>query len=193
MAEGSREYAMRTQTRTLYTLADLRERFPEAYAKVLRRWEEACDRSGECPWADEALGSARAVVEACGGTLRDYSVGPYSQGYFRVEVEDEDDDGRRKGRDWLRLNVLKPNGYTDKRGRATFPGLCHWTGYCMDDACLESVWQDVCHGATLKEALEGLEDVVRREMEDSCEQMRDEDSMLANWDGTEYTEDGRDA
>jgi len=181
---------VKVETRNLYTLAELREQYPDAYAKVLRRWEEDAYASGEIPWVDETMDSAKAVIEACGGTLRDYYVGPWAQGHFRVEVEDDDDRGRRKGRDWLRREVLKPNGYTDRRGRATFPGLCRWTGYCADDGFLEAVWRDVCRGATLTEALEGLESDVRHEMEANFEQATSEESMEANWGDAWFTEDG---
>lgn len=181
---------MRTETREVFTTDEMKAKHPAGFARIMERWEKDCDDSGDCPWGDEAMESMREVIKACGGTLGRYEIGPWSHSFVNVEVEDDDENGKRKGRDWLRLNVLKPNGYTDGRGRAAFPGVCHWTGYCADDDMIESVWKAVKSGETLTEALEGLADVVREHMEDACEQMRGEDSMLANWEDREWTAEG---
>lgn len=191
---------MRTETRTIYTLAELKEHKPEAYKRVLARWEKACDESGDCPWSEETMDSLKAVVEACGGVLKDYSIGPWSHSHVRVEVDEEYDTGKwtpggepvyaPKDADWLRVHVLKPNGYTRKNGHAYFPGLCKWTGYCADDAFIEAVWKAMKNGDSLKDALEGLADLARESMEEDCENQKGEESMEANWSDNEYDEHG---
>ena len=186
----------RTETRTLYTLADLKAKHPEAYAKVHARWQDACDSSGDTPWADETMASLSAVVEACGATLKDYGIGAYAPSHVSVECDDEyeDEDGEMRAKDsaWLMRTVLAPLGYA-KDGKPYFPGLCAWTGYCADDDMIEAVSKAMDAGESLTDALRGLADVAQREMEDNQDQMRDEESMDANWSDNEYTEDGRDA
>lgn len=183
----------RQETRTLYTLAELKERFPDAYKKVLARWEDLCDRSGDIPWVDETMASLKAVVAACGATLRDWSIGCYSYSSIKVEVEDEDDEGNTKDAAWLIREVLRPNGYVNEKGEADFPGLCKWTGYCADDAMIEAVYKGMLAGETLTKALGRMADVAREYMESDADAQRSEDSMDANWSDNEYTEGGDDA
>lgn len=182
---------MRTETRTIYTLAELKTLKPDAYAKVLARWQDACDEHGDCPWSDETMASLKAVVKACGAKLRDWRIGPYAQSSIRVECEDEDDEtGARKGLDWLRKEVLAGTKYLDAAGAFVFRGECHWTGYCGDDSMIEHVHNALRDGETLTEALEGLADVAREMMEADAEQQKEAESMEANWEGNEYDEAG---
>ncbi len=183
---------MRAAARILYTLAELKAQHPDAYAKVLSRWQDACDQDS-APWSDETMDSLQACVKACGATLKDWSIGAYAHSSVTVEADDETDEGTPKDVDWLLLNVLKPHGYTDENGAAAFPGICAWTGYCADDAMIESVHRSMVGGSTLTEALEGLADVAREEFEQNAEQARDAESMEANWGGSEYDAEGRDA
>src|SRR5690606_38737579 len=127
-----RENLMRTIQ--VYSLAELKERFPEAYARVHERWK---NNLGDVPWAEETMDSLQAVVDAAGGSLEDWSIGAYARSYIRVRVDDEDEDGTPKDARWFRLNVLKPNGYVKKNGHVAFPGHCRFTGYYADDAFLE--------------------------------------------------------
>jgi hypothetical protein len=173
-------------TITVYTIAELKESFPDAYAKVHERWRERVGRDSDCPWSEETMDSLRAVVKACGGKLTKWSIGPGS--YSDCTVEGIDDDSQ--GKAWYLHNVLKPNGYTKANGHAYFPGNCAFTGYCADDDFLKSVWKSLCSGETLTKALEGLADDAREMMENDVEQMQEEESMVANWDHLQFTEDG---
>ena len=185
---------MRQDTRTVYTLNELRTAHPEAYAEVHERWKAGCAEDA-APWTDETMDSLKAVVKACGARLTDWSIGAWAPSHVCVDVSDEtdDDEPRRKDAAWLVEAVLKPAGYADGTGAAHFPGLCVWTGYCADDAMIEAVHKALVDGDTLTEALEGLADVAREEMEANAEQQEEEDSMLANWSDREYTADGREA
>lgn len=185
----------RTITRTVYTLAELNTMFPQAYERVHARWVKACDESGDVPWSSETMASLKAVVAACGGTIKDYSIGPYSPSYLRILAEDytEREDGSEgsvKDAAWLRREVLKPKGYTKKNGHAYFPGLCAWTGYCADDHFIQAIYTAMRDGDTLTEALEGLADVAAKVMEDDADQDRNAETMLANWGDNYYDEDG---
>ena len=176
-----------TKDITVYTLEELKDANPEAFEKVHEKWKEGCDT----PWSDELLESLKAVVDACGGTLKNWSIGAYSPSSIDVRVNDEDEDDDAKDARWFRLNVLKPHGYTKANGHAQFPGLCAFTGYCADDDLLEAVYKNLQAGDTLTEALEGLADVCRQHMEDDLEQHQQEDPMLANWGDRLFTIDGK--
>jgi len=192
----------RTATRvdTVYTLAELKEQHPKGYARVHQRWKDACDGSGDMAWADETMDSLKAVVKACGGRLKDWSIGPYSYSSIDVVADDsytvEDESAEYGERDvvkdsaWLVREVLAPLGYVDALGRADFPGHCKFTGYCADDSFLESVWRSMASGDTLTDALRGLADVARKMMENDLEKQKDQESMEANWEGLEFTADG---
>ena len=175
------------KTINVYTLAELKESHPDAYAKVLARWADCCT---EPNWADETMDSLKAVVKACGGTMKKWSIGAHSPSSMTVEADDEDEDGEWKDAEWLRLNVLAPNGYVKADGTADFPGHCKWTGYCADDDFIEDVYKSMKGGDTLTKALEGLATVASRLMERDLEDAQSEESMLANWDGCQFTEDG---
>ena len=184
-----------TTTRTLYTLGELKAKFPDAYAKVHARWMDAC-ATDETPWSEETMDSLKACVKACGATLKDWSIGAYSYSSVKVECDDEyeDDAGEFHAKDhtWLLREVLAPNGYA-KDCKPDFPGLCKWTGYCADDSMIEAVHGAMVGGATLSDALESLADVAREEMESNCDQARSEEDMEANWEENEYEENGDDA
>jgi len=185
----------KVETRTLYTLAELKEQFPDGYARVLERWQDACDRFFDVPWQSETMDSLRAVVDACGGKCHDWQIGPYAPSHLSVRVDehDEDDEGNEVRRDaeWFWREVLAPNGYArGEGGEVEFPGVCPFTGYCADENMLEAVWQDLRAGVGLREALEGLADVASRMMEANAEQERDAETMEANWDGLWFTEHG---
>ena len=185
------------KTITIYTPAELKEQYPAAYEKVLKAWAEAVGDSGDIPWSGETIDSLKQVIEACGFELRDWRIGPYSPSYVKVSGDDDyypdnygdDDEPRAKDADWYLTNVLAPLGYVND-GKAHFPGLCKLTGYGADDDLLESVYKSLLSGRTLTEALEDLADDVRRMFEADLEQQQDEESMLANWGDSLFTEHG---
>lgn len=196
MVRQARLNMSRIQERELFSLSELQAKRPDAYAKVLRRWEDAFDDCGEIPWSEETMDSLRAVVKACGARLVDWSIGAYMASHVTVECDDEyeDDDGETHPKDsaWLMREVLAPNGYA-KDGKPDFPGHCKWTGYCADDDMIEAASKAMDDGESLSDALNGLADVARQHFEDDLEQARNEESMHANWGDREYDEDGRDA
>jgi hypothetical protein len=192
---GTQTKGENVDTINVYTLAELKEQFPDAYEKVHERWMDGVARSGDIPWSSEVMDSLTAVVEAAGGTLDDWSIGP-DGGRCSVTVEDEtdaEDEAPVKGADWFFWNVLVPHGYYkgspgDKV--ADFPGHCKFTGYCADDDFLEAAYKALGDGDSLTEALEGLADVAAKHMADDLEQQQDEESMEANWGDSRFTEDG---
>lgn len=180
---------------TGYTLEELKTANPEAYERLAERWRELTYRDS-APWSDETMDSLKAVVEACGGTLTDWSIGTDS-GTCTVRVEDEyeytnasGDHSARKGPAWFRREVLKPHGYTKPNGRAYFPGICAFTGYCADDSFMERAYERIRKGDTLTEALESLAGLASELMADDMEQAANTESMEANWGDNLYTLEG---
>lgn len=177
----------------VYTLEELKEKHPDAYAKVYEKWRNHV-MSYSTPWADETMDSLKAVFEKCSFEMLDYSLGAYSPSYIRARPtynrDDEEESTPGTDREWFLDNVLLPLGHVREDGTVHFPGNLALTGYCADDDFLEHVWQRLEKGDTLKEALESLAGVASKMMEDDLEQQAEEDSMLANWDHREYTADG---
>lgn len=196
----------KTHTVTSYSLDELKESHPQGYANALERWQEGCRASGDISWSEETMGSLKATIAECSFKLRDWSIGPYAYSSLSVSDErgiDEDDEGKPEvsDLDWFCEAVLDANGYTrsdtakDRNGNPIpngykFPGKCPFTGYCFDEACLESVYWDLVSGESLEDALENLAQLASKAMEDDCEQMEDEESMEANWGHLRFLADG---
>lgn len=183
------------KTIPVYTLEELRTINPGAFEKIHNEWRNVV-ASDQAPWSDEVIDSLKAVVDACGGTLKAWSIGAYAPSSMMVSVEDEFEDGEevfaKKDSAWMFEHILRPLGYKGHKEKGVdFPGLCPFTGYCADDDFLEAVYKELQRGYTLTEALESLADVARKHMEDDTEQAQDEESMLANWGERLYTEDGK--
>lgn len=178
-----------SKTITVYTLEELETVNPVAFERVHKKWKDSIDY---LPWSDEIMASLKAVIEACGATLKNWSIGAYSPSHVRVEIYDSEDETSLVSMNAGRFvsEILEPNGYT-KDGKAYFPGICKWTGYCGDDDLIEAVYKALVRGNSLKDALEGLASVAQRFMEDDLEQHEEVESMLANWGRREYTLDGK--
>lgn len=178
---------------TVYTLTKLKKSNPEAYTKVYKEWLEDCE-SEETPWVPETMDSLKAVITACRFKLTNWSIGPYD-GWVDVEETEllnDDGDPITKDRAWFESYVLDHNKYQkDSAGIYQFPGLCPWTGYCADECFIESVYKDMLIGFDLKPALKRLAKKASKLMEEDLEQMKEEESMLANWGDNYYTLDGK--
>lgn len=180
---------------TGYTLAEIETAHPEAFERIHDRWRDLVYRD-QAPWADETMDSLRAVIDAAGGSLDDWSIGPDS-GSCSVGIDDHytyhNASGEHSapcGARWFRREVLAPLGYVRPDGRAYFPGLCKLTGYYADDAFLEDAYRSLRKGETLREALEGLAHVASRMMADDLEQQAGRDGMFANWGDRLFDEHG---
>lgn len=178
----------------VFTLEELKEKNPEAFEKLLEEWAQRVDY---VPWAEEIVDSYKVIVQACGGDLRDWSIGPDRGDAKVVGIDDEaidrGGDARtsiRYRKNWFCQNVLKPNGYTKANGHPQFPGLCKFTGVCFDDDLLEKLWRMLDEGNTVTEALENLAMEASRLMEWELENQQGEEGMLANWEGRLYTLEG---
>lgn len=197
----------RQETRTLYTLDEMRTIHPNGYEKICERWINQCRESSYVPWSDEIMDSLKAVMNKCDAKLTDWKIGPWSPSFVTIRVDDEyqpDDDSSdplsaepstlRKDSEWFYETILRPLGYNrcPERG-VEFPGLCPLTGVCFDDDMLQHVYERLARNESLTEALESLAGVASRMMESECEAQENEENMHANWGDLWFTEDGKEA
>lgn len=180
----------RQETRTLYTLDEMRTMHPNGYEKIRERWINQCRESSYVPWQDEIMDSLKAVISKCDAKLRAWQIGPWSPSYLTVAVPYT----LRKDSEWFYETILRPLGYNrcPERG-VEFPGLCPLTGVRFDDDMLQHVYERLARNETLTEALESLAEVASRMMESECEAQEDEENMHANWGDLWFTEDGKEA
>lgn len=175
----------------VYTLDELRSKFPEGYDAVKQRWERKCQNDGFIPWQDEIIESLKAIVLKCDFRLKNYEIGPDSYSAISIEtMDDQNEDNNDRGRDWFRDNVLVPLEYVNADGNVYFPGNCAFTGVCFDDDLLEKVWGRLCEGKSLYESLKGMAMDASRMMEAECEYRESEEEMLIAWDEQEFLADG---
>lgn len=96
---------MRTKTVTLYKIDELgRHAFERAH-------REYCDGLLGIPWEKEGFESLKALIEAAGLTLKDWSLGAYNRGNFiSVKFSNEDAANLKGVRAfaWIENNLLGP-------------------------------------------------------------------------------------
>jgi hypothetical protein len=174
---------------TIYTLAELKAQFPEAYKAVHERWKDVCLQD-EVPYQQEIMESLKATIKACGGVLTNWNIGPYYPSWATVRMMN--DNTETMPADEFKGEILKPLGYVLEDGKTVkFPGVCPFTGYWCDDEYMETVWEDLSTDVRpLRIALENLANVARQLMEDELEDEQKEETMLERWGDNYYTEKG---
>lgn len=189
---------------TVYTPAELKESFPDAFEYAHKKWAESQD---EIFWADEIMDSMKGLFKEAGIHLYDWSIGAYNpenRVRFSLRMEYEDLQGMAANA-WIKANILndakfkrvkynKKHGgkgwrydITKKNGEAW---SCEFTGYCADHDFIESLLDDIKHGCTLKDALHNLADTAGKLFEQELEYQVSEEEFLMQ-DHLEFTEDGR--
>lgn len=189
---------------TVYSVRELKEEFPDAYDKAFEKYQESCWRW--VSWQDETIESMKAVFEASGITLKDWSLGAYSQSFVKFYMDDEIEDlSGRKAVNWLKetfglksakLVHYKHDGksysrYDFKKKDGT-DWSCEFTGYCADHDFLESLFKDV-QRYTLKDAFSWLAGKCESMLEEELKYAQSEESFIEtaeanNW---QYLENGR--
>jgi len=182
---------MRTVAVTLYTLVELQTAHPRGYAKVRKDWRDLCRRNPDD--LSDMVASLLAVVETCGGSLTDWSIGSDSSRLTVDVPERETNSGKMDTTpdlEWFLESVLKPHGYDTTQTPIQFPGLCPFTGYSADDDFLESVYNSLRNGRCLQRALEDTYKICTQYAQDEAESHESEEVMLTNWGDNEYTSNG---
>jgi hypothetical protein len=200
------------KTIKVYTPAELKKKNPVAFEKAHQRWN---DNNTEIPWMGEIIDSLKAVFDASGINLRDYSIDAY--GYSSVRFDMKSDVRELQGQRalaWLENNLLADLRYKDgirhikervwksehvksvSRADGVFIHKvgelksCPFTGVCFDEDMLESLQKSIKAGDTLEDAYNELASVAAKAFSDEIEQSQSEEEFLAQ-DHLEYTIDGR--
>lgn len=189
---------MRTITTTIYAYDELSD---EAKDHAFETWRDGVDGDPDVYWRDEMIDSLLGFAKAAGVTITDYGIGGYSYSYLTVAFADEGGTGDAgdmtggRAMAWLENHVYgkvrvpwttsryhkaerveTPAGHTftfgARRGRPGTIPSCPFTGMCYDDGLIDAVNEAVREGATLRDAWQGLADVIRRWDEDEQEYHR---------------------
>lgn len=208
---------MRTETRNIYTAAELKtlDDGGAAFARASREYLDGQARDGLNFEISDLMASLKGLFNACSGVrLADWNVGICNRNnVLRVDFTG----GRHydSGADvsalsgpramaWLENNLLAGLriGWTEKRreelrkyGHLYYPGKikpCPFTGMCYDDDLLSALVDNVRGGMDLKAAFEDLADVAARLLESANDYQRTEEYFLetSEANGWEYTEEG---
>jgi hypothetical protein len=198
----------------VYDIHELKEQFPDAYEKVLKKWQYNTE---EVFWTDEIIESLKETFKSAGLTLKDWSLGgqgsyvkftmpTYWSELANYDMLVEEYTGRR-ALNWLKdafgLKSVKRVNYIGEDKRKHFryevtkldgkDWSCEFTGYCADHDYLDSLLDDVCKGGcNLEDAFRNLADVCARLIEQEEEYQRSEEYFLehAEINDFKYTEDG---
>lgn len=194
------------QTISIYSLSELNEAHPEGFKTAYDRW---CDKGiydHGIAWQDETIDSLKALIEAAGAKLKNWSLGAYNRGNFiSVDAGDSDDLTGKRAFAWLEnrlLSALRVPWKGDERKRLRkygafyYAGLvepCPFTGYCADDNYLDALRERIAKGDTVKEALESLADTCAKLLEDELQYQLTEEYFIEQGDanGWQFTEEGQ--
>lgn len=202
------------KTITTYSAQELKDQFPDAFEKVLEKWQN--NTSSDVFWADEVVDSLKSCFEHAGITLKDWSLGgrgsyvQFTISTYWSELSDYDmlvdDYTGRKALNWLKgvfgLKSVKRVNYIghDKKKHFRYDitkldgkdWSCGFTGYCADHDYIESLLDDVSKGCTLSEAFHNLANVCNKLIEQEIEYQSSEEYFLEHSEANEfaYTEDG---
>jgi hypothetical protein len=195
------------ETIKVYDINELKEQFPDAFEKVLNRWQNNMD---EVFWQDDIIASMKKTFEAANLMLGDWSLGAYSPCYvkFGMNYEEAEFEGK-KAYNWLKdafdlksyRRVYYKNHLGKKAHRYDFTKTgsnkdwdwsCEFTGYCADYDYIESLFDDIHDGCNLKDAFSNLADVCGKLIEQEIEYQQSEGYFLERAESNDYkyTEDG---
>lgn len=148
---------MKTLIHHIYSFSELDETAKENAIFCLQ------DAAAEDPYllehvSHELTESLKSICQAFGLRLMDYSFGTCDRGH-KVEVSSyhaEDLSGRRACA-WFLRGLLRHGYSRPARFREmTFPGVCGFTGVCYDEDILETVWESLLDGSTVRQAFDSV-------------------------------------
>jgi hypothetical protein len=186
------------ETIKVYDINELKEQFPDAFEKVLNKWQNNQD---EVFWQEEIIESLKETFKSAGLSLNNWSLGgqgsyvkftmpTYWSELAECDMLVEEYEGKRAF-NWLKeafdLKSYRRVYYTNHLGKKShrydFTKLgsnkdwdwsCEFTGYCADHDYLESLFNDIHDGMNLEDAFRNLADVCVRLIEQEEEYQRSE-------------------
>ena len=188
------------KTIEVYTPAELKELFPDAFEKAHERY---INSDIDIPWSDDTIESMKAVFKAAGLALRDYSIDGYNPHNSSICLDIETETGELTGQRaiaWLENNLFyalrTPWGLKHIKDRVRYHHPagsipeCPLTGYCADNDYLDALTREILDGSTIKEAFQHLARVAGKMLEGEIEYTQSEEYFLEN-EWMEYTEKGK--
>lgn len=206
---------MRIETRKVYTAAELHKwrglkSLSGAFERAFESYKNAQAEEGPaCWWTGELMDSVKALFDAAGVEMADWSIGMYSPSYIRADFRGEYAEETEKlsgprALAWIENNLLSGlrvpwtgprRAELRKYGAGYYAGQvkpCPFTGICYDDDLLNRLMESIKAGDTLAEAFEGLAIEARKIAESEDEYEREEAYFLdhAAANGYEYDAKG---
>lgn len=188
---------MRTLKIKVYTVKELKKKYPDGFARALKDHCEEVERCG-IHWNDEVMDSLKGLFKAAGIKLTDWKIGAYSYSHVKFDMGDAAElDGRRAWA-WLENNLFSalrvpyrgPARWdVAKYGEHYRPGMikpCPFTGVCFDDDFLDQLRANVRAGMNLEDAFSDMADVARRIMEKEYEAEQSEEYFIDEAEANEY-------
>lgn len=197
------------QTINVYTAEELKEKYPESFEVAHGRFAESEVQCNQF-YADEIMASLKAIFEASGVNLTNWSIGSYSQSHVEFNMpynEDYNDIHDLEGQRalaWLENNLLGNLRITKKQaktkeflsyGRFYRMGKilpCPFTGVYCDEDFIKDLINEVKDGMCLGDSFLALADTAKRLFEQEQECQESEEYFLESAEANEhlYTEDG---
>lgn len=199
---------------TVYSIEELKEKFPDAYDKEYNIYRQSVENSPYMAWQSEIMDSLNATFKKSNVTLKDWSIGTYQSNWARFtiptywsELADEDslvdDYTGELAYNWLKesfgISSFERIEYMDENNHIAiqydFKILdgqdwdCEFTGYCADYDFLASLFESIYDGRTLNYAYENLANVAGKLFEQELEFVLSEECFLEN-NGNCYTKYG---
>lgn len=184
---------MQTIETTLYSFDELSD---DAKATVIANRIKAAQEDSYLleNSSQEMVDSLKAVTEACGLRLKDWSFGTYCRNWkCSVSNYDLEDMSGNRALAWF-LRILLNHGYDRPKHfqDMKFPGVCAFTGVCFDDDVVETVWNALLDGDTVAQAFDQVAYRFCQILEAEYDYLTSEEAIMEYLDTTEeiYTEDG---
>ena len=179
---------MKTITTHLFSFNELETEAQDKVIEILASYRDVEQQT------NEAMESLKAIAEAMGTRLTDWSLGPDPH-RAKAKVANSFDEGHRLTADFVRC--LIENGYSRPKRFADmeFPGICGFTGVCYDETAAESILEALIQGETMDQAFSQAAQALSRELEAELDYQQSRESILEYLDTSEeiYSADGEEA
>lgn len=168
----------------LYTLDELKKKFPDGYAEAYKKWQDVTN-DWCTPWANEIYKSYEALAQAFGYTIV-WDDSPYDRyPELKTSLATQPDQNEV-------FKIIKNLGYElDGNGNFQFTGLCKLTGYCADEDLLEYFWGQIKKGYSCSTAIMMTKDKVDKLLSDETEYQQSEECMCDTWANKLFTAKGQ--
>lgn len=197
---------MKTITKNIYSIEELKENFPTGFENAHNHWKE--DHASDIFWIDEIVESFKAIFQHSGIRIYKYELGGgYSHSFVRFDMDNEvyNLSGNR-ALAWLENNLFsglrvnkkfinRVKEYSGKWYDFTKYGeipSCPFTGVCYDEDLIESLKKDILSGENLGDAYKNLADKASELIEAETEDQMSEEYFFQHAEANEYEfyEDG---